>query len=161
MKNSKTKFIARSAMIAALYAALTLLLSPFSYGIVQLRVSEMLTLTPVLMLEGVVGVTLGCLIANLFSPVGVADIVLGTLITLIAAVITRVLRKKIVLAALPPIVLNALFLPLIWLYFAGESGYFVNMCSILISQSIVVGCGIPVMLKLKHTVFLDGQVNKG
>lgn len=155
-----TKSIARTGIIAAMYAACSLILAPFSYGTIQFRVAEMLTLTPVLFPEGIVGVTIGCLIANAFSPIGVFDLIFGTLITLVAAVLTMLLRKRIWLAALPPIVLNAVFLPLIWYIFAGEAGYWLNFVSILISQSVVIGIAIPLAYRLKKDVFKDKEDNK-
>lgn len=81
---SKPQRMARCAMIAALYTAVSLLLAPFSYGAVQVRVAEALTLLPVFTPDAVVGVTLGCLLTNLLgsSPI---DAVFGTLATLAAA----------------------------------------------------------------------------
>ena len=89
-----TKNLCLSALIAALYAALTLAFQPISYGAVQFRISEALTLLPVLFPQAVPGLTLGCLISNLFNPMGatVYDVVFGTLATLIAAVITWRMR---------------------------------------------------------------------
>ena len=63
-----TKSLCLSALIAALYAALTLAFQPISYGAVQFRISEALTLLPVLFPQAVPGLTLGCLISNLFNP---------------------------------------------------------------------------------------------
>ena len=92
-----TKNLCLSALIAALYAALTLAFQPISYGAVQFRISEALTLLPVLFPQAVPGLTLGCLISNLFNPMGatVYDVVFGTLATLIAAVITWRMRASI------------------------------------------------------------------
>ena len=63
----KTRFITRSALIAAIYAALTLIIRPLSYGPVQFRFSEVLVALPVLMPEAIPGLTIGCLIANVLS----------------------------------------------------------------------------------------------
>ena len=103
-----TRSLALGAIIAALYAALTLLLPIISYGEWQCRLSEALTMLPVLFPEAVPGLTLGCLIANLMSPVGPLDIVFGTLATLIAAIGTRLLRKNLIAAAACPVLSNAL-----------------------------------------------------
>ena len=102
------RFMLRAAVIAALYAALTLLLAPISYGALQFRVSEALTLLPILTPAGVLGLTIGCLIANLLGSATILDIVFGTAATLLAARLTRQLRDKPVLAALPPVLVNAL-----------------------------------------------------
>lgn len=97
-----------SALVAALYAALTLLLQPISYGAVQFRVSEALTLLPALLPQAIPGLGLGCFLANLLGGNGPWDLLVGTLATLLAALLTRRLRGSLWLAALPPILCNAL-----------------------------------------------------
>ena len=69
-------------VIAALYAALTLALYPISFGAVQFRVSEALTLLPVLMPRGDTGAVCGMLLANLIGSATVWDVVFGSLATL-------------------------------------------------------------------------------
>ncbi len=101
------KNLCLSGIIAALYAGLTVLLQAISFNAVQVRVSEAMTLLPVLMPAAIPGLTIGCFLANLISPVGWMDLVFGTLATLIAAVLTRRLRKNLYLAALMPVISNA------------------------------------------------------
>ena len=101
-----TRRIAFAGMIAALYAVVTLLLRPISYGELQVRVSEALTLLPVLTPAAVPGLFVGCLIANVLGSATIWDMVFGSLATLAAALITRKLRHKPALAALAPVVLN-------------------------------------------------------
>ncbi|MBQ8162345.1 MAG: QueT transporter family protein [Clostridia bacterium] len=106
-----TRSLTLGAMIAALYAALTLMLPVLSYGAGtgwECRISEALTILPLLFPEAIPGLTLGCLISNLLSPVGVPDIVFGTLATLLASVVTWQLREKPLLAILSPVVFNGL-----------------------------------------------------
>ncbi len=108
--------ITLSAVIAAIYAALTLLLAPISYGNLQCRVSEALTILPVLFPEAIPGLAVGCLIANIFGPAPSAmDIVFGTSATLLAAILTWLTREQRVrigkvrlplLSALWPILAN-------------------------------------------------------
>jgi len=148
-----TLYITRSALVAALYAALTLLLKPISYGPMQFRLSELLTLLPVLMPSAIPGLAIGCLVANILSAYGVFDMVLGTLATLTAAILTRLLRAKLILAALPPVLLNALIVPLIFVL-NGDSAaaYLTNFLSILLTQAVIVyAIGIPVTLGLRRT----------
>lgn len=103
------KFVLRAAVVAALYAAVTLLLAPISYGPLQFRVAEAMTLLPVLTPAAVPGLFVGCVVANLMSPAAtLLDVIFGSLATLGAAVLTRRLRNRPVVAALPPVVLNAL-----------------------------------------------------
>ena len=101
-----------SAVIAALYAALTLLLAPISYGPIQLRLSEALTVLPILLPQAVPGLFVGCLIANLYTGM-LTDIVFGSLATLLAAIGTYLLRKKPVLAAACPVVSNGVIVGLV------------------------------------------------
>jgi len=100
MKNYKSK-AAMIAVTAALYAVMTLALSPISYGPVQCRVSELLNLLAFFDPAYAVGVTLGCLIANYFSLYGLVDIVFGTLATALATfAITK--TKNLFAASLMP-----------------------------------------------------------
>ena len=103
-----TRFLTQAAIIAALYAALTLLLQPISgfQGNFQLRVSEALTLLPVFTPAAVPGLFVGCLIATLLGGATVLDVIFGSLATLLAALLTRRLRHNRLLAALPPVLAN-------------------------------------------------------
>ncbi len=98
-KRSHVRTLTECAMIAALYAASTLVFAPICYGALQLRVSEALTLLPVLTRSGVVGLTVGCAIANGIgvalgvNSCGALDIIFGTLATLLAALMSRAVRS--------------------------------------------------------------------
>ncbi|MEG0913377.1 MAG: QueT transporter family protein [Oscillospiraceae bacterium] len=118
MQASKTKKIVFNALIAAIYATLSLTLAPISFGPLQIRISEALTLLPILNPCAIWGVTLGCLITNAagvsmgLNILGAVDVVTGTLATLCAAFLTAKLGKVRfnglpVLAAVPPIIINA------------------------------------------------------
>ena len=107
-----TRSLCTSAVIAALYAALTLLLAPISYGSIQLRVSEAMTLLPIVLPQAIPGLFIGCLIANLYTGM-LTDIIFGSLATLIAAIGTYCLRKKPLLAAACPVIANAVIVGLV------------------------------------------------
>ena len=89
-----TKTLIRIAMIAAVYTVTSLALAPFSFSNIQVRIAESLTMLPLIYKNGIWGVTLGCFLTNLIgaltgvNPTGYLDAVIGTLATLIAAVIT-------------------------------------------------------------------------
>lgn len=110
MKEKGTKFLIQSAVIAAIYTVLTLVLAPFSYGVMQIRVSEALTVLPFFTPAAVPGLFVGCLLANLIGPYGLADIVGGSLTTLIAAYFSYRLRSKPRLVPLPPVIANGLIM---------------------------------------------------
>ena len=80
-------YLARAAVIAALYCALSVAFNAIAFGPVQFRVSEILVLLPLIFPEAIPGLAIGCFFTNFFfSPFGVFDMVLGTLATLIGAV---------------------------------------------------------------------------
>ena len=93
MKNNvSVRKLARCAVVAALYVVLCMALQPLSYGAVQVRVAEALCLLPVFGAEYIAGVVLGCFLANLLGST-IVDVVLGTLATLLACVVTYKLRN--------------------------------------------------------------------
>lgn len=151
MKNGATKFIVRSAAIAALYAGLTLALAPFSYGPVQVRVSEALTILPLFFPEAIPGLFVGCLLANI--PTGLWDMLIGSLATLTAAAVTRASRR-IWLGVIPPVVFNALLIPVVFLTNPEFTDpYWLNMLTVGLGELIsVVGCGVPLYFALKRTI---------
>jgi len=123
--------ITRGAAIAALYAVVTIIFQPISYGLVQVRVSEALTLLPFLWLEAVPGVFIGCLFANIWGGTGLLDIILGSATTLAAAILTRYAPNKF-LAATSPVVMNALVV-------GSYLSYILN--APLLLSIFYVGCG--------------------
>ena len=76
--------LALSGLVAALYAVTTILFAPISYGYVQVRISEALTVLPFFFPQAVFGIFVGCLFANLFGGFGILDVVLGSAATLLA-----------------------------------------------------------------------------
>ena len=111
-KKNITLRLAVSALVAAAYAALTVALAPISYGAVQFRVSEALTVLPFLMPSTVWGLALGCVLANLYTG-SVLDIVFGSLATLLAGLCTAFFGKRgntvknRLLGCLMPVLFNA------------------------------------------------------
>lgn len=108
MKN--TKFLMQAAIIAAVYAALTLALMPFSYGVMQIRVSEALTILPFFTPAAIPGLFVGCFVSNLLSPYGMIDLICGSGATLIAAIGSYLLRSKPYLVPIPPILANGIII---------------------------------------------------
>ena len=107
----KTRFITEAAIIAALYAGLTIFI-PGGSGQIQVRVSEALTVLPFFTSAAIPGLFVGCLIANLLVGNGLYDIILGSLATLLAAYITWKMPKKW-LTPLPPVIINAIVVAII------------------------------------------------
>ncbi len=140
--NQKVRFLAASAMIAAMYVALSAVsqLLGLCSGAVQCRISEALCVLPVFTFAAVPGVTLGCLITNVLFGLGPVDVVLGTLATLIASLVCYAIRKLPYLASLPTIVSNALIVPLVLIYYKFSSGYLVDAGLVAIGE--IIACGI-------------------
>ena len=111
MKRISIQQMTRIACIAALYVAISAVVAPISFSAMQFRVAEALALLPILWVEAIPGVWLGCFFSNLFFGFGILDAVVGGMATLLAAAMTYALRKKNVwIAAMPPVVVNAVII---------------------------------------------------
>nr|WP_300167512.1 QueT transporter family protein [uncultured Flavonifractor sp.] len=115
MRKFTTRDLTLAAMVAALYAVLGYFGNVFglTFGAVQIRFSEALTVLPFLFPATAPGLTLGCLITNVLSPYGPIDMIMGTLATGIAAWLT-VKMPRWYLAALPPVLVNMVILAPMW-----------------------------------------------
>ena len=157
-----TRSLCFSAMIAALYAVITLATPVLSYGAGsgwECRLSEALTMLAVLFPEAVPGLTVGCLVANLLSPVGPMDIIFGTLATLIAAIGTWHFRSHIWLAALCPVLSNAVIVGLILSVSYGLPLFF-TMLQVGVGEAaaVLVGC---LLLTAVRKAGLDSLIQSG
>lgn len=151
MKGFSTHMLTRAAVIAALYAAITLLLAPISFGPVQLRVSEAMTLLPVLWPEAAIGLFIGCFFANLIGGFGIIDAVVGGVATLLAALLTHKLRGNRWLAALPPVLINAVAIGLL-LHFVAQAPLVVTMLYVGLGQAAACyALGLPMLHILDKT----------
>ena len=107
MKNLSTKRLAKLAVVSAIYVALTLSLSFMAYGNIQFRIAEALMLLCFYKKDYGISLILGCLIVNLFSPMGLVDVVFGTLATVVAVALIYI-SPNIYIASLMPVVSNAI-----------------------------------------------------
>ena len=114
---SKTKKITRIGVVAALYATITLVLGSISYGPIQFRISEVMTLLPLFGKEYILSLTIGCFLANVIGPYGVPDIILGTLATFISVYLVYLTGKYmkgkkgyLIIASLWPTIVNAIII---------------------------------------------------
>ncbi len=159
--------IVYGGIIAALYVALTLGFAPISFGTVQLRVSEALTVLPFFMPEAVWGLGIGCFISNLYTG-NAFDIVLGTAATVIAAIVTCYIGKcqnrefslkKAWYAPLPAVISNALIVGYTLTYLYVDA---VNAAFPIVAMQVGAGelavcyiIGIPLMyfINKNKTIF--------
>ena len=163
MKRNSTLYLTRGACIAALYVALTYVSSLFglSSGVIQLRLSEALTILPVFLPEAIIGLTVGCLIANLLTGAVIWDVIFGTLATLIGAIgarLARRLQKRLIwLATVPTILSNAIIVPFVLKYAYGiEGGYFFFMLTVGAGEILSAGVlGTLLYFSLRKTKILN------
>ena len=143
-----TRSLCLCAIIAALYAALTLLLAPISYGEVQIRLSEALTLLPVLIPAAVPALAVGCLLANILGGATIFDVVFGTLATLLAAICTRALRKNVLLASAMPVLFNALIVGAV-VHYGYAPVIALPLCMLFVACGEAVACMVlgPILLR--------------
>lgn len=113
MRNSKTLFITQAAIIAAIYTALVLIFQYSSFGPVQFRIAEALTILPYFTPAAIPGVSIGCFLSALLTGAEPLDMIFGSLATLVAAILSYALRRHKYLVPIPPIVVNALVVPFI------------------------------------------------
>lgn len=142
-RHNKSAFLTQSGVIAALYVVLTLLakLLGLDSGQIQLRLSEALCVLPVFLPAAVPGLTVGCLLANILCGNIFWDVIFGTLATLLGAVGTRMLRKKPLLALLPPILANTVIVPFVLAYAYGLPGG-VPLFMLTVGMGEVLSCGV-------------------
>lgn len=163
MNKKKTVFIVQSAVIAAIYAALTYAaaLAGLAYGSIQFRFSEALTILASLTPAAIPGLTIGCFLGNITSPYGMVDIICGTLATLIAAVCSYYTRKITVkgmplISALFPVITNAIIVGLEITFFMPEgfkfSAFLIAAAEVGAGELVMCyGLGIPLFAALKKT----------
>ena len=168
MKETNTRLITMGAAIAALYVVLTLIANAFGLAnyAIQVRFSEALTILPYFTPVAIPGLFAGCIISNILTGAMPLDVIFGSLATLIGAIGTNILKKKLPkikwLAPLPPIIANTIVVPFVLAYvyrFDGSIPYF--MLTVGIGE--VISCGILGMIllfsleKYKSRLFFDNS----
>ena len=149
-----TRTIALSGIVAAVYAVITIVW-PLSYGSVQYRLSEALCVLPAFVPVTGIGLTVGCLVANLFSPVSALDIVIGTIATAIGCVFTT-RCKKVWAMPLPTVISNTVLvgamLAFVYSPDALLQGFVVNAAGVAFGELVVLyALGVPLAVYLKKS----------
>lgn len=158
---NRTRYLVQAALIAALYAALTLAFEPFSYGLMQVRVSEALCVLVLFTSSAVPGLFVGCFVANF---IGVClgqsiplDVFAGSLTTLLAAYMGYRMRRNPWLVPLPAVALNAIVVGLMLYYvFLPGSGMEVSLlfCALSVGAGQFIACyvlGMPLYFALRKS----------
>lgn len=158
---NKLNYLVRVAMIGAIYVILNIIFAPISYGPIQVRIAESLTVLPFIDPSAIIGLFIGCILANVYGGLGMVDIIGGSLCTLIAAYLTSKVKNP-KLAPLPPVLINA-FGVSIYLHLLFDLPYWITVLYIGIGQ--VIACyilGYPLLILLiknKKRLGLNEGVN--
>ena len=142
MRDKKVTFLTQAAMISALYVVLTFVFAPISFGEVQIRIAEMLTVLPIFTPAAVPGLFVGCLIGNITGGAMLPDVIFGSIATLVGAAGTYCLRNtNRFFAVLPPIVANVLIVPFVLRYAYGVA-LPIPFLMLTVGIGEVVSCGV-------------------
>ena len=158
MKSKKLVFICQAAVIAALYVVLTYVFSAFASGVIQVRVSEALTILPAFTPAAIPGLVIGCLLSNTLTGCVLLDIIFGSVATLIGALGSYALRRHTWLVPIPPIVSNMIIVPFVLRYAYGATDAFPFMLA-TVGAGEIISCYLLGMLlygalkKMNHSLF--------
>jgi len=160
----KTRKLCACAIVAALYAAITIVTAPFSYGLIQFRLSEALVVLCAFEPFLAAGITLGCFLANLFSTVTALDLVVGTLATGLACLWTMRCRKSWFIP-LPNVLVNAVLVGgmLAFVLFPDHllMGFVLAFLQVGFGELVVMyGLGLPLLLFARRTGFVEQVLGK-
>jgi len=147
-KMRRIRFITEASIIAAIYVILTYLFAFMSYGPVQIRVAEALTVLPAFTPAAIPGLFVGCIVANILGGGGIYDIIFGSLTTLLAAYWSGKMPKDF-LVPFPPVVLNGLIVGAV-LHYLYDMPLFLTIGSVTLGQ--FVACyilGYPLIIYLR------------
>ena len=159
MQKKNIHFLTQAAMIAALYVVLTFIANAFGLAnyAVQVRFSEALTILPIFTTAGIPGLFIGCIISNVLTGCALPDIIFGSIATLIGAFGTYKLKSNRFLAVLPPIIANAVIVPLVLKYAYGIEPLWFSFVTVTAGE--IISCGVfglilaAVLNKYKTQIF--------
>ena len=158
MKSKKLVFICQAAVIAALYVVVTYVFSAFASGVIQVRVSEALTILPAFTPAAIPGLVIGCLLSNTLTGCVLLDIIFGSVATLIGALGSYALRRHTWLVPIPPIVSNMIIVPFVLRFAYGATDAFPFMIA-TVGAGEIISCYLLGMIlygalkKMNHTLF--------
>lgn len=153
MEHNNVQKLAFGGVIAALYVVLTVVANAvgLASGAIQVRISEALTILPVFTTAAIPGLTVGCVLANLVTGCLPWDIVFGSLATLLGAIGTRMMRKKPMLAWIPPVISNMAIIPIVLqqVYGVPDAWWYLVLT---VGAGEVISCGLLGVLLYRAAV---------
>jgi len=164
MKNYRnTRWLTLGAAIAALYVVLTLVFAPISFGPMQVRIAEALTILPLFTSAAVPGLFVGCVLANIMGGGVVLDVIFGSLATLIGAGVGYLLRHNRWLVPIPTIISNTVIIPFVLRYGYGVADMAIPLMALYIFIGEIIGCYMfgellgTALLSRRTRIFEDGS----
>lgn len=151
----KVHTLTLNALIASGYAVLTLVISPFAYGAIQMRITEIIVLLACYNKKFIPGLVIGCFLANLNSPLGIYDLAFGTFATLIACILINYV-KNVYLGAFIGSLVNGLIVGF-ELYLALELPFLINACYVFVGEFVVLFVGALLFKRLEKNEYLMKQ----
>lgn len=155
MRRYHVKNLVQIALIASLYVVLSLCIAPFSYGPIQIRLSEMLNLLVIYDKKYIYAVTLGCALANLASPYGIVDVIFGSASTFVTLWICYIVIRNMTsfIKKIWSIVIIATLLMVLIaseLYVLASAPFWMTYLTVAIGEFISLGIGAIILLWLNH-----------
>ncbi len=152
MDSKMIRSLVFTAVLAAVYAVATIVLAPISYGMVQFRLSEILVLLAFINRKTIPGLVLGCLLANLYSQLGMMDVIFGTLATYVSVMLMSRI-SNIWVSSIVPSIVNGVVIGIL-LNVVADFPLFISMASVAFGEFVVVTIiGVP----LVKTVLLKNE----
>ena len=155
MKNSIVKIIARNAIVASIYFLLTFICSGFSFGPIQVRIAEALVLLCFFRRDFMIGITIGCFLSNLFSPILPWDLLIGTLATLLSCFIVSIC-KHLLISTIFPVLINGFAIGF-ELFFLTDVNLWVTIALVSLGEfvSVCILGYLLILLLRKNEYFLS------
>ena len=150
-RSISVKLIVVNAMIASVYAALTLAISPIAYSEIQFRLSEIMVFLAFYNKKYIPGLIIGCIIANLFSPMGLLDVIFGTISTIIVCITMYVIKNRYLAAIIGDIITGLIIGGELW--YAYQIPYLINALYVAIGELIVLIIGALVFKAIEHNEY--------
>lgn len=156
-----TRWIATTAVLAAVYYALTVIFSPISYGPIQFRVSEVMNMLVFFNPGFAPGIVLGVFLSNITSPLGAYDLVFGTFHTAISLYFMSKVHNKWVASLMPALFAWIIGFELVLAFGGGFVGFLTMSLSVAASEVIICTLiSVPVYDVLQKNPGFRSIVNK-
>ena len=143
----KIKDLTKISVVAALYVAISLTIAPASYGMIQLRIADIFCLLCLYDKKYIYSNIIGVFLVNLFSPLGIVDVIVGTLVTAICGFTSYLIKNKWLYSVICSVIIG--FGIGTELYYVFGGSYWINVASIIVSTIIVLAVGCTLQSAFK------------